>query len=147
MTGLRQKYFKALGPCVFTLAFVFFLARVALMLKAKASPPELRFDKQSVDLGVVASGENPMAKFKLQNCGGASLLITNVSSSCASCLRVTRYPETSLAAGDRGEIDIVLRTKDLHGPIKRTVAVLSNDVKHPRIDLEVKADVSTEGPK
>ncbi len=91
------------------------------------------------DLGIVVSGEERRVTVRLANEGTEELRISAVRSSCG-CI-VADYPAV-LAAGDSGEIAIVLRTAGFsRGAFVRKLVAVSNDAARPNVTVVVRGEV------
>ena len=113
-------------------------ALILLALPAMAAAPKAVVDKPIVDVGKVKKGEPIRQEFVIRNAGDAPLEITEVKPSCGCT--VAEF-DAVVAPGGRGKVKVVVETDAFGGGIAKSVAVFTNDVENPRLNLVVKADV------
>ncbi len=100
--------------------------------------PEMRFLKKEVfDFGSSSKGQKLVHAFKFKNTGKAPLLISSMAASCA-CITV-KGPTNEILPGEKGEIEVVLDTKELKGKEFHTVTLYTNGVP-----VEKELSVTTE---
>lgn len=93
-----------------------------------------------VDVGTTPRGETIEHSFVIANEGDAPLELTDVRPSCGCT--VARF-DAVVAPGQRGEIHAEVRTTGFRGAIAKSITVLTNDPRNPRIQLVVKALLQT----
>ena len=112
------------------------LSLVALPVMAAA--PKAVVEAPVVDVGKVKKGEPIRQEFVIRNAGDAPLELTEVKPSCGCT--VAEFDKV-IAPGGRGKVKVVVETDAFGGGIAKSVAVFTNDVESPRLNLVVKADV------
>jgi hypothetical protein len=114
----------------------------ALPVRSGAGPT-ITFDKEVHDFGKVLSGEEVEATFQITNTGDEKLVIDKVRTSCG-CTKTIRG-SSELEPNGKSKIVAALDTVGMKaGAKKKTVTVLSNDPKRPRVDLKLLAEVIQE---
>ena len=105
---------------------------------AAIAQPKARLTESIKDLGVVQLGDKPRHTFVIQNRGDEALLVTEVKATCGCT--VVDYDER-VPAGGEGKVAVALSTRNLRGPVAKSVRVYTNDPGNPRVDLVLKANV------
>ena len=101
---------------------------------------EFKAKDNTIDYGTVTKKkDNGIRSFEFTNTGDASLIITDVLSTCG-CLVPTK-PLDTIMPGETGKIDIKYNMTP--GPIRKTITVESNAVNYEggRIALKIKGEV------
>lgn len=101
--------------------------------------PELHIDRSNLDLGPVVQGETVSAQISFSNTGSEVLEITEIKTSCGCT--AANLDKTSYAPGERGQLNITLKTARLQGEITRKVTLYSNSAEGEH-ELLVKAQVA-----
>ncbi|PTX91724.1 DUF1573 domain-containing protein [Opitutus sp. ER46] len=126
------------------------LALVLLAGAAGAAPgakpestavPAVMLPERAHDFGRVPQGTVLRHGFTLRNEGGRTLRVIDLLSSCG-CTTTPDWPR-ELAPGASGVISVALDTTQFAGPITKTITVVTDDPRQPRIGLELKADIWT----
>ncbi len=82
------------------------------------------------DFGVLKRGPVAMYSFEFTNTGDQPLIIMNVTPSCG-CTNVD-WPKTPVLPGQKGKIQLGLKTEEQHGIFNKEVYIQSNAVNNPR---------------
>ncbi len=90
------------------------------------------------EFDIVAKGESVHHSFEIRNEGDAPLQITDVKPACGCT--IAKF-DRNIAPGEIGKIDVTLKTDNFAGPISKSIAVLTNDLENPKLQLVVKAHV------
>ncbi|MDA8017484.1 MAG: DUF1573 domain-containing protein [Thermoanaerobaculia bacterium] len=90
------------------------------------------------DFDVVAKGEVLVHDFEIRNDGDQPLMIENVRPACGCA--VAKF-DKSIPPGKIGRIHAEVDTLDFFGPISKSIAVYTNDVENPKLQLVVRAKV------
>ena len=90
------------------------------------------------DFDIVPKGEVLVHEFEIRNEGSADLEIKDVRPACGCT--VARYDKT-IAPGASGKIHAEVKTDNFGGPIAKSIAVFTNDLESPKLQLVVKAHV------
>jgi len=99
--------------------------------------PSLELPESERDLGIISPGEEKSVEFTLVNKGGATLNISNVSTSCG-CTSAEAVP-TALAAGQTGLLKVFFRAPEQMDPISHSVVFSTNDPSQERARVGIKA--------
>ena len=113
--------------------------------------PDIKFETELLDYGVVEYDANGLREFKFTNVGKTPLTITSVSGECG-CTATTidgkpGWPTEPVLPGKSGVIKVKYDTKR-EGRFEKNVTVTSNakfSSKKVRIKGEVKAKTTTGG--
>lgn len=100
--------------------------------------PQLKFETEELDYGVVAYDGNGVREFKFTNVGKEPLVISDVKSSCG-CL-VPEWPKEPIKPGASSKIRARYDTKRV-GNFTKTLTVNSNDAARPSMVLKIKGKV------
>lgn len=111
---------------------------ITLAVPAQAAAPRAVAVDPIQDAGVVRRGANVTFTFQLRNEGDAALVVDEVRPACG-CSVPQFAPR--IAPGATGEIEVVLETFALEGPLAKSVKVYTNDTANPVLLLTLKADV------
>jgi hypothetical protein len=104
-----------------------------------SAAPSIDFDARNHDFGLVNEGDSIRHVFEVRNKGTAPLVMSGVNTSCGcttASLGVTTIP-----AGGRGPLEVVMDTHGEHGEGRRSILVSSNDPHQPTSTLEIQYDV------
>ena len=102
-----------------------------------ATPTTIRFDEDSLCLGVMKYGTSRKALFRFINTGASPLIIRDVQSACG-CTSI-KWGKHPVKPGESGEIAIVFDPNSL-GRFDKTIQVLCN-VKEKVINLKLYGNV------
>lgn len=111
--------------------------------------PHFKFEGgDTYDFGVVKRGPIAMHTFEFTNVGNAPIIIMDVKPSCG-CTNVD-WPKNPVLPGQKGSIQLGLKTAEQHGVFNKEVYIQSN-AKTPngekRYTLYIKGDAVGEDPK
>ena len=115
-----------------------FAVMIGFAVNAQA---EISFEKETVDYGSIAKGDDGVREFVFTNTGDQALIIGDVKSSCGCT--VPEKPEGPIAPGEKGSIKVKYDTNRV-GPIRKTITVYSN-ASEPIKALKIKGEVLAEG--
>jgi hypothetical protein len=107
--------------------------------KAGAATPKVAFTATEHNFGKVANNDQLKATFVLENTGAAPLIIRKIKPSCGCT--ATKPGKTTLAPGERSEIEVSYSTGSQRRPQRKSIAVITNDPAKPETTLWI----STEG--
>lgn len=117
--------------------------------KQKVEGPRFKFDGGDThDFGVVERGPIAMHVFEFTNTGTSPLIIMDVTPSCG-CTNV-EWPKQPVLPGQKGKIQLGLKTVEQHGVFNKEVYIKSNAVTpngEKRYTLYIKGDAKGEDPK
>ena len=102
-----------------------------------AAPTTIRFDQDSLCLGVIKYGTSRKVLFRFINTGASPLMIHDIQSSCG-CTSI-KWGKHPVKPGESGEIAIVFDPNSL-GRFNKTIRVLCN-VKEKVINLKLYGNV------
>ncbi len=104
-----------------------------------AKAPVVKFDRHEFDFGVIPGKAPVEHSFKLINEGKSDLLIRKVTASCG-CTAV-QPAKTLIAPGDTALIKVKFNPAGREGNQKKAVTVITNDPKHSKSILWIKAEI------
>lgn len=137
---------KTFLSLLFVVASLNFLsAQESVIPNNDPNAPEIKFETEVLDYGVIDYDSNGLREFKFTNVGKSPLTITSVSGECG-CTATTidgkkGWPEEPILPGKSGVIKVKYDTKR-EGRFEKNVSVTSNAkyaTKKIRIKGEVKA--------
>lgn len=100
---------------------------------------EMRFLKKEIfDFGSSKDGQELSHVFKFKNTGKAPLIISSTNISCA-CITV-KASATTIAPGEKGEVEITLDTKGLSGKEVHSISIMTNGIPSEK-ELSVTTEV------
>jgi hypothetical protein len=106
------------------------------------SGAKFKFVEETHDFGVLERGPVAMYSFEFTNTGDQPLIVMNVTPSCG-CTNV-EWPKTPVLPGQKGKIQLGLKTEEQHGIFNKEVYIQSNAVNNPhgdkRYTLYIKGD-------
>lgn len=105
--------------------------------------PEIKFETEVLDYGVIPYDSDGIREFKFKNVGKSPLTITNVQGECG-CTATTidgkpGWPQEPILPGKSGTIKIKYDTKRV-GRFEKNITVTSN-AKYPVMKLKIKGEV------
>jgi hypothetical protein len=105
-----------------------------------ASKARIKFFEDFWDFGSIPKESVVKHDFGFQNTGSDTLLITRVKPTCGC----TTAPLSSdkIAPGEAAEISASLNTKKLHGTIKKSILIDSNDPISPYLKISFRARIN-----
>ena len=86
--------------------------------------PEMTFDEDLHDFGVVVQGEKIRKTYHFTNTGKSELIITSAKGSCGCT--VPSYPRKPIKPGEKGTIEVAFDTKDKEGKQHKKVYIVAN---------------------
>ena len=99
-------------------------------------------DGETHDFGILKRGPVAMFAFEFTNTGDQPLIIMNVTPSCG-CTNVD-WPKAPVMPGQKGKIQLGLKTEEQHGIFNKEVYIQSNAVNNPhgekRYTVYIKGD-------
>jgi hypothetical protein len=116
------------------------LACAAATLMAQA--PVISFEKLHIDFGRISPDRKVAAKYHVTNTGNAFLNITQVRPSCGCTY--TMLGKWSLAPGEATDIEATFDPRGVKGVVRKSIEVISNDLKTPTVQLTLEAEVVQE---
>jgi hypothetical protein len=125
-------------PAIFWITLITVLATPA----ATAQPELEVVGGTKIALDTLYRGEVVERMVTLKNVGKETLLIGDVTASCGCTGTVVSTDR--LAPGASGTLKVTFNAKSVGGPVKKTIAVRSNDPQHPVTTLELTALVVQE---
>ncbi|WP_159948523.1 DUF1573 domain-containing protein [Polaribacter septentrionalilitoris] len=111
---------------------------VFLFVSFSVNAQEFKFEKEIIDYGKIAKGDNGERIFVFTNIGDKPLIIKNIQSSCGCT--VPKKPEKPIMPGEKGEIKVSYDTKRLGG-FSKSITIFSN-AKSPRKVIKIKGYVN-----
>lgn len=110
------------------------------------SGAKFKFVEETHDFGVLKRGPVAMYSFEFTNTGDQPLIVMDVKPSCG-CTNV-EWPKTPVLPGQKGKIQLGLKTDEQHGIFNKEVYIQSNAVNNPhgdkRYTLYIKGDARDE---
>ena len=108
--------------------------------------PEISLDSTHIDLGVIANDKETRTEVPVYNRGGSVLEISDVRTSCSMCTVGYFEPgEHRINPGDSSQMQITVSPKGIHGfHSRKTLTLLCNDPRNPRMEVVVEAHVDPE---
>jgi hypothetical protein len=104
-----------------------------------AKVPVISFDQESFSFGEIKEGAKVDFVFKLKNSGKSNLLIRKVSSSCGCTVAMPE--KTTIEPGKTVDLKVSFDSEHKTGAQNKSITVISNDPKNPRIVLWVRGNV------
>ena len=114
-------------------------AQKAPSTAATAIGPIITFESTECDFGDVDVNVTVTGTFKFTNTGNSLLKIEALQPTCG-CI-ITELQKKEYQPGESGEFSVSFHTGTTVGNVSKTVYVLSNDAKNPRMGVTVKANV------
>lgn len=133
---------KLLLISTFFLSLVFF-AQESVVPNLDPNAPDIKFETEVIDYGVVDYDANGVREFKFTNVGKSPLTITGVTAECG-CTTTTidgkpGWPQEPILPGKSGVIKIKYDTKRV-GRFEKNITVTSN-AKYGSKKLKIKGEV------
>ncbi len=112
--------------------FLGIFTQATAQTKASDGAPgaKFKFIEETHDFGILKRGPVAMYSFEFTNTGDQPLIIMNVTPSCG-CTNVD-WPKTPVLPGQKGKIQLGLKTEEQHGIFNKEVYIQSNAVNNPR---------------
>ncbi len=105
---------------------------------AKVGGPEISFESELHNYGVIQQHDNGECEFVFTNTGTEPLVISNARGSCGCT--VPSWPREPIAPGASSAIKVKYDTKRI-GAINRSVTIQSNAVNAPTKIIRIKGEV------
>ncbi|MCK4662847.1 MAG: DUF1573 domain-containing protein [Bacteroidales bacterium] len=86
--------------------------------------PEIKFEKNIHDFGVIIQGEKVSHTFTYKNAGKSDLIIRSARASCGCT--VPKFSKEPLAPGDEAEIEVIFNSSGRKGSQHKTITILTN---------------------
>ena len=107
--------------------------------------PEMTFDTNEHDFGLIKQGDKVVYSFKFKNTGEADLKITSARGTCGCT--VPDYPKEPVKPGESGKIKVSFNSAGKHGQTSKSVIITCN-TKDGKEELKIKANIEVpEGSK
>lgn len=124
-------------------AIVTLKAQESVVPNMDPNAPEIKFETEVIDYGVIPYDSDGVREFKFKNVGKSPLNITNVQGECG-CTATTidgkpGWPQEPILPGKTGSIKIKYDTKRV-GRFEKNITVTSNS-KYPVMKLKIKGEV------
>ena len=100
--------------------------------------PELKFENETIDYGIMDYDANTVREFKFKNTGKSPLILSNVQVSCG-CTNVDGWPKEPIAPGKTATFKVKYDSKRV-GKFDKKITVTSNS-KTPSTILTIKGEV------
>ncbi len=100
--------------------------------------PEMKFDSEVIDYGVIDYDSNTLREFKFKNTGKSPLIISDIRTECG-CTNVDGWSKDPLAPGKSATFKVKYDSKR-PGRFDKNITVISNG-KTPTIKLKIKGEV------
>ncbi len=108
--------------------------------KQEADPngPAIKFEKQTIDYGIIDKGSDGTREFKFTNTGKAPLKIKSVKSTCGCT--IPTYPKNEIMPGESAVINVKYNTNRA-GRFSKSVSIFTNTVPERSV-LRIKGEVN-----
>lgn len=103
---------------------LFLMTLGILFIQYSIAQPQIRFERNEADVGVIDEGEFVDLEFIFQNTGNETLLIKRVDTSCG-CIR-TILDKREYTPGEKGQLKIIYNSRGRLGRINEQVVVVAN---------------------
>jgi len=100
--------------------------------------PEIKFNKDIHDFGLLLQGEKVSYTFKFKNIGKGDLIIKEATATCGCT--VPKYPRKPIAAGENGEIEVIFDSQNRAGKQVKSVTVWTN-CQPNKIKLQIVSEI------
>jgi len=101
--------------------------------------PVAKYDKQTIEMGNITPDSKVENTFTITNDGMDDLIIRKIRTSCGCTIATPQ--KTSLPGGESTEIHVVFDAHGLTGLQRKTITVITNDPKNPRMVLWLKGNI------
>lgn len=102
--------------------------------------PEIKFDTEVIDYGLIDYDANTLREFKFKNTGKSPLILTNVQTQCG-CTNVDGWPKEPIAPGKTATFKVKYDSKRV-GKFDKNITVTSN-AKTASVVLKIKGEVKS----
>ena len=86
--------------------------------------PQINFDENFYDFGIIAQGEKVSHTFKFRNIGSGQLVITDVTTSCGCT--ASKYSLEPVAPGAEGIVEVIFDSYGREGRQMKKISVWTN---------------------
>jgi hypothetical protein len=104
-----------------------------------ANAPQAKFENTTYNFGTVKEGQKVEYDFMLKNEGKTDLLFRKFETTCGCTIVNTK--DMKVKAGESSSLHVVFDTTGKKNVQNKTVTVVSNDPKNPRLTLWIKGSV------
>ena len=112
---------------------------VGAVLLVAAAGPSIRFDETTHDFGTIRSDQPVAYDWPFRNLGDAPLRIVRTRPQCGCTATV--LGEEAVPPGGRGTMNVTFDPVGLEGGVRKSLAVMSDDPRKPRVLLTLVAEV------
>jgi len=130
--SFSQAAFLTLG----VICYFFFNAAAA---QAPALAPQINFNIEKFDFGIVEEGVEIKHSFNITNTGNKLLIIKDITSTCGCTVPVLNRKR--LGAGQHTTLVVMVNTAMKQGTVTKNVEVQSNDPKRPVVKIALKLTI------
>lgn len=106
--------------------------------KENTDLPEMTFEEEVFDFGMLTQGETVSHDFTFTNTGKTNLVISGASGSCGCT--VPKWPKEPIAPGSKQKINVVFNSEGKRGQQEKTVTIVTNCEPATRV-IRIKCDV------
>ncbi|MCC6371709.1 MAG: DUF1573 domain-containing protein [Bacteroidia bacterium] len=106
--------------------------------KVNTNLPEMTFEEEVFDFGMLTQGETVSHDFTFTNTGKTNLVISGASGSCGCT--VPKWPKEPIAPGAKAKINVVFNSESKRGIQEKTITIVTNCEPATRI-IRIKCDV------
>lgn len=100
--------------------------------------PDLVFDSETHDFGMLTQGERVSTEFTFTNKGKSNLIISDARGSCGCT--VPEWPKKPIAPGERGVMKVAFNSEGKSGYQEKTITIVTNCEPATRI-IRIKANI------
>jgi len=131
---------SALAATLVVLAVVAMAAGAAGPADAPSNGPRIRFDETTHDFGALRSDRPVEFAWTFHNDGDAPLTILGTRPSCGCT--ATALDDEPVPPGGTGTLRVTFDPAGMHGRVRKSLAVMSDDPVHSRLLLTLRAEVT-----
>jgi hypothetical protein len=106
--------------------------------KVNTDLPEIKFEEEEFDFGMITQGEKVSHAFTFKNVGKGNLVISGASGSCGCT--VPEWPKEPIKPGESGRINVVFSSEGKRGLQEKTITVLTNCEPATRV-IRIKTEI------
>lgn len=100
--------------------------------------PNIQFDKEVHDFGMITQGERVNTEFSFTNSGETNLIISDARGSCGCT--VPEWPKQPISPGGRGVLKVAFNSEGKSGLQEKTITVVTNCEPATRV-VRIKANI------
>lgn len=104
----------------------------------KEGLPDIKFEEEEHDFGLITQGEKVTYAFKFKNTGKSNLLIASAAGSCGCT--VPEFPKEPILPGQEGKINVIFNSEGKSGIQEKTITIVTNCEPSTRI-IKIKTNV------